>query len=171
MHNLLRKLPQQLKRLYRESLPLQQELLKELLKEAGYDGTPVVLLHPTDLDVISKLPLVAKAQLEKAGFKIDLQSMDWNTLVSRVSTKKGPVSEGGWNAFVTSWAGTDWLNPAGHIALRGNGEAGYAGWSARIRDCRKPPRNMTIENRTRRKLIDDGLDKHYITITEYRYQP
>jgi peptide/nickel transport system substrate-binding protein len=43
--------------------------------------------------------------------------------------RKGPVSEGGWSAFVTNWAGTDWLNPAGHIALRGNGEAGYAGWA------------------------------------------
>ena len=35
-----------------------------LLKEAGYDGTPVVLMRPTDLAAIAKLPLVAKQQLE-----------------------------------------------------------------------------------------------------------
>lgn len=30
---------------------------------------------------------------------------------------------------MTNWAGTDWLNPAGHIALRGNGDQGFAGWA------------------------------------------
>ena len=34
-------------------------------------------------------PPVAKPQLEKAGFKVDLQSMDWQTLVAR-RTKKDP---------------------------------------------------------------------------------
>ncbi len=50
---------------------------KELLKEAGYDGTPVVLLQSTDLQVLTNLAPVAKAQLEAAGFKVDLQSSDW----------------------------------------------------------------------------------------------
>ena len=48
---------------------------KELLKEAGYDGTPVVLLQSTDLQVLTNLAPVAKAQLEAAGFKVDMQSM------------------------------------------------------------------------------------------------
>ena len=55
---------------------------KELLKEAGYDGTPVVLMQSTDLAVLTNLAPVAKAQLEAAGFKVDLQSMDWQTLVA-----------------------------------------------------------------------------------------
>ena len=42
---------------------------------------------------------------------------------------KGPVEQGGWSCFVTGWSGLDWANPAGHIALRGNGEAGWPGWS------------------------------------------
>src|ERR1700712_1904118 len=50
----------------------------EMLKEAGYNGTPVVLMRPTDLPSIAKLPLVAKQQLEAAGFKVDMQQMDWN---------------------------------------------------------------------------------------------
>ena len=37
---------------------------KELLKEAGYDGTPVVLMQSTDLPVLTNLAPVAKAQLE-----------------------------------------------------------------------------------------------------------
>ena len=54
---------------------------KQLLKEAGYDGTPIVLLQSTDLQVLTNLAPVAKAQLEAAGFKVDMQSSDWQTVV------------------------------------------------------------------------------------------
>ena len=82
----------------------------KLLKEAGYDGTPVVLMQSTDLQVLTNLAPVAKAQLEKAGFKVDMQSMDWQTLVAR-RAKKEPIASGGWNAFLTSWVAADILNP------------------------------------------------------------
>ncbi len=60
---------------------------RELLKEAGYDGTPVVLMHSTDLAVLTNLAPVAKSLMEKVGFKVDMQSMDWQTLVARRSKK------------------------------------------------------------------------------------
>ncbi|MBX3500568.1 MAG: ABC transporter substrate-binding protein [Alphaproteobacteria bacterium] len=82
----------------------------QLLKDAGYDGTPVVLMQSTDLQVLTNLAPVAKAQLERAGFKVDMQSMDWQTLVAR-RTKKDPPNAGGWNAFLTSWVAADILNP------------------------------------------------------------
>ena len=37
-----------------------------LLKEAGYDGTPIVLMHSTDLQVLTNLAPVAKSLMEKA---------------------------------------------------------------------------------------------------------
>ena len=101
---------------------------RELLKEAGYDGTPVVLLQPSDLDVIKQLPIVAKAQLERAGFKVEVQSMDWTTMVNRLVTKKGPVSEGGWNAFGTSWTQVDILDPLMTPYLAANCDKARAGW-------------------------------------------
>jgi peptide/nickel transport system substrate-binding protein len=81
-----------------------------LLKEAGYDGTPIVLMHSTDLAVLANLAPVAKSLLEKAGFKVDMQSMDWQTLVAR-RAKKDPPTAGGWHAFLTSWVAGDILNP------------------------------------------------------------
>jgi peptide/nickel transport system substrate-binding protein len=81
-----------------------------LLKEAGYDGTPIVLMHSTDLQVLTNLAPVAKSLMEKAGFKVDMQSMDWQTLVSRRSKKDAP-SAGGWHAFLTSWVSVDITNP------------------------------------------------------------
>ena len=83
---------------------------KELLKEAGYDGTPVVLMQSTDLAVLTNLAPVAKAQMERAGLKVEVQSMDWQTVVAR-RTKRDPPDKGGWNAFLTSWVAADILNP------------------------------------------------------------
>ena len=86
------------------------EKSKALLKEAGYDGTPVVLMQSTDLAVLTNLAPVAKNLLEKGGFKVDMQAMDWQTLVSR-RAKKDPPDKGGWNAFLTAWVAADILNP------------------------------------------------------------
>jgi peptide/nickel transport system substrate-binding protein len=98
-----------------------------LLKEAGYDGTPVVILRPSDLAVLANLAPVAKDQLERAGFKVDVQSMDWQTVLGRVP-KTGPVSEGGWNAFLTAWAQVDILNPAMMPYLAANCDKARPGW-------------------------------------------
>ena len=84
---------------------------REMLKEAGYDGMVIVMPQPTDLNVIKQLPIVAKAQLERAGFKVEVQATDWTTMVNRLVTKKGPPSEGGWNSFATSWTQVDILDP------------------------------------------------------------
>lgn len=83
---------------------------RELLQEAKYDGTPVVLMHSTDLQVLTNLAPVAKSLMEKAGFKVDMQSMDWQTVVARRAKKEAPEA-GGWNAFLTSWVAGDLLNP------------------------------------------------------------
>ena len=42
---------------------------QELLKDAGYDGTPIVLMQSTDIDVLTNLAPIAKSLMEKAGFK------------------------------------------------------------------------------------------------------
>lgn len=93
-----------------------------MLKEAGYDGTPVVLLRPTDVPGITKLPLVAKQQLEAAGFKVDLQQMDWGSLLAR-RTKKNA-----WSAYMSWWAAVDVSNPLVAATANATGEKGWAGW-------------------------------------------
>ena len=67
-------------------------------------------MQSTDLQVLTNLAPVAKQQMERAGFKVDMQSMDWQTLVGR-RVKKDPPSQGGWHAFLTSWVAADILNP------------------------------------------------------------
>jgi peptide/nickel transport system substrate-binding protein len=98
-----------------------------LLKEAGYDGTPIVLMHSTDLAVLNNLAPVAKSLLEKGGFKVDMQSMDWQTLVAR-RAKKDPPTAGGWHAFLTSWVSADILNPVMMGFLNASCEKAMFGW-------------------------------------------
>jgi peptide/nickel transport system substrate-binding protein len=101
---------------------------RELLKEANYDGTPVVLLHSTDLQVLTNLAPVAKSLMEKAGFKVDMQSMDWQTVVAR-RVKKDPPSAGGWNAMLTSWVSVDILNPVMTGFMNSSCDKASFGWS------------------------------------------
>ena len=56
---------------------------RKLLKDAGYAGTPVRWITTKEYDYMYKHALVAKQQLEAVGFKIDLQVVDWATLVQR----------------------------------------------------------------------------------------
>ena len=100
---------------------------RELLKEAGYDGTPVVLLHQTDIAGHSNLATVAKPQLEAAGFKVDLQAMDWQTLVAR-RNKKDPPDKGGWSAFFTSWGSPDVMNPVSAAYINASCDKATFGW-------------------------------------------
>lgn len=107
----------------------QFEAAKKLLKEAGYDGKPVVIMLPSDSPALNKLPLVYGELLKQAGFNVDVQQMDWASLVTR-RAKKDPADKGGWNVFVTYWGGVDASSPLTHTALTGNGDAGFFGWPA-----------------------------------------
>ena len=82
---------------------------KEILKQEGYDGTPVVLLFATDTNTGRLTPIV-KALLERGGFAVDMQAMDWQTVLSR-RARKEPLNAGGWSGFMTSWVSADLLNP------------------------------------------------------------
>jgi peptide/nickel transport system substrate-binding protein len=56
---------------------------QKLLKDAGYAGQPVRWITTKEYEWMYKNALVAKQQLEETGFKIDLQVVDWATLVQR----------------------------------------------------------------------------------------
>jgi peptide/nickel transport system substrate-binding protein len=100
---------------------------QQLLKDSGYDGAPIVVLQPTDLLTIAKLPVVATQLLRQAGFKVDMQAMDWQTLLAR-RAKKDPPGKGGWNIFLTVWANVDGLNPITMNAVNTACEKAWFGW-------------------------------------------
>ncbi|KPQ08682.1 MAG: peptide/nickel transport system substrate-binding protein [Saliniramus fredricksonii] len=101
---------------------------RDLLEEAGYDGTPLVIMHPTDVVTLRTQPVVATQLLRDAGFEVDLQAMDWQTLVGRRASQAAP-DDGGWNMFFTNWVGADVFNPLVNNMVNGRGaEGGWFGW-------------------------------------------
>lgn len=103
------------------------EKAKALLKEAGYDGKPIVVMHPTDTVMTTHQPVVATELLRAVGFKVDLQPMDWQTLVARRASQK-PIAEGGWNMFFTNWVIPEVWNPVVNPMINGRGKKGFFGW-------------------------------------------
>jgi peptide/nickel transport system substrate-binding protein len=103
---------------------------QDLLKASGYDGTPIVIMKPTDLASIQKLPDVAAQLLRQAGFKVDLQAMDWQTLVGRRAKKDAP-SQGGWHMFLTAWQAFDVWSPIANPTMDTRGEQStWFGWAS-----------------------------------------
>jgi peptide/nickel transport system substrate-binding protein len=100
---------------------------KALLEEAGYDGTPVVLMQPTDVVTLTAQPVVAAQQLREAGFNVDMQAMDWQTLVTRRASQAAP-SEGGWNIFFTNWMVPEISSPLINPMVNGRGDDAWFGW-------------------------------------------
>jgi peptide/nickel transport system substrate-binding protein len=100
---------------------------KELVKAAGYNGEKVVVLSPGDYPRIQALADVAGDMLTKCGLNVDMQVMDWGTVISRRASK-APPDQGGWSVFFTTLTGNDMSNPASDPAMRGNGQGAWFGW-------------------------------------------
>ncbi|GGG20900.1 substrate-binding protein [Caldovatus sediminis] len=107
--------------------PRDLEAARRMLREAGYRGERVVMLSATDLPVLQSLAEVAADLMRRVGFNVDLQAMDWGTHIQR-RTNRGPVDQGGWSAFCTTWEGLDVSVPGSHQPIRGHGAAAWAGW-------------------------------------------
>ena len=80
-----------------------KEKARALLKQSGYKDESIVLMNPTDQPQITIFAQLAAQQLKEVGFNVDMQSMDWATLVSRRSVKDSPTANrSGWHIFITT---------------------------------------------------------------------
>lgn len=100
---------------------------KALLKEAGYDGTAITVLHPTDQKLQDDWCTVLVQSLRRAGFTVDDKVMDLATMFSRRASTK-PANDGGWHVFVTGWGGVDLMTPATNVFMTGACDKAWYGW-------------------------------------------
>jgi len=134
---------------------------KQILTEAGYDGTPIVLMQSTDLQVLTNLAPVAKAQMERAGFKVDMVSMDWQTLVAR-RVKKDPPNAGGWHAFLTSWVAADILNPVMAGFFNSSCDKAMFGWPCDATIEKYRDQFAKESDPAKQKQIVEDLQKYWV---------
>jgi peptide/nickel transport system substrate-binding protein len=104
--------------------------LKKDLAAAGYNGEKVVVLAATTIPTIWAEAQVATDMLTKIGFNIDLQALEWGSVVQRRASREA-TDKGGWNIFYTWLGGFGNISPAPNIAIRGNGTGAGAwfGWA------------------------------------------
>jgi peptide/nickel transport system substrate-binding protein len=101
---------------------------RTLLEEAGYDGEPVVIMQPVDIPLYSGLTLVTARIFGDIGMNVDLQAMDWGSVLTRRVVQR-PIGEGGWSVLQTAWSGADLLNPINHLGVHGSGpDLAWPGW-------------------------------------------
>jgi len=135
---------------------------KKLLAESGYDGTPIVIMAPGDVVTLKAQPIVAAQLLRDAGFKVDLQATDWQTVVARRASQK-PPKEGGWNMFFTNWVAADVSNPVVNASVGGRGKnGGWFGWAedAKIEELRdKYARSASLDEQ--KKIAADIQKQAY----------
>ncbi len=114
-----------------------------------------MLLQSTDLAVLTNLAPVAKTLLERGGFKVDMQSMDWQTLVAR-RAKKDPVAQGGWNIAMTAAAAVLLIDPVNNHYAEASGDRAQFGWPLdeeierlRVASSAKATRRSSCRSRSR----------------------
>ncbi len=95
--------------------------VKAALAAAGYAGERVVLMIGSDIPDISSAGQVVADVLGKVGINLDVQVVDWGTVLQRRVSRK-PISEGGYSAFVVPTPGYYIADPATAPNLRGTGE-------------------------------------------------
>jgi peptide/nickel transport system substrate-binding protein len=109
------------------TVPLDPARAKAALLDAGYNGERVVIINPADFPSIGPLGEVTADLLKKLGMNVEVQTMDWGTVVQRRTSQK-PTAEGGWNIFHTTTPSIAFANPATNYFIRGQGQQGWFGW-------------------------------------------
>ncbi|WP_207101639.1 ABC transporter substrate-binding protein [Paracoccus shandongensis] len=147
---------------------------RALLEEAGYDGTPVVLMQPTDGPTLRAQPVVAAEQLRAAGFTVDMQPMDWQTLVTRRASQAAPA-DGGWNMFFTNWEISEIANPVINVMLNGRGDQAWFGWpdDPKIEELKQ--QYIAAKTPEEQKAAAEAIQAHametvsYVPLGEYQF--
>lgn len=141
------------------------EKAKALLKEAGYKNEPVVILQPTDAPSVSPQPVVIGQALRAAGFNVQMQAMDWQTLVTRRASQAS-LAEGGWNIFATNNVMAEALDPLRAFGVAANGKQAWFGWPdvPKIEELRKEfamttdlARQKQLANDIQALVIEEGV--------------
>ena len=145
--------------------------IQSLFKEAGYKGERLVLMDPTDQPNLHMLAQVLSEHMKKVGLNVDLQAMDWSTLVSRRAIKAPPHADrGGWNIFPTAWpcaAMMDpFLNPPLDTSCDGKN---WFGWPCDAELARLRLVYIAAKNDDERRRTVEAIQRLFFDAAPYAY--
>jgi peptide/nickel transport system substrate-binding protein len=97
------------------------EAAKAALKATKYAGEPVIVMQASDLEAPRISAQVLAEKLKLAGFNVDLQVMDWATVLVRRAKKDG------WSVYGVHAGGYDLASPLTNVMVAFNC-ADFTGW-------------------------------------------
>jgi peptide/nickel transport system substrate-binding protein len=100
---------------------------RALFQAAGYDGRPVLVLHPSDHYFGNPASQLLVQWMRQAGVNAELVTSDWGGVLTRRAVKK-PPAEGGWHVFTTTATGYGFADPIGLSGHAANGDSAWFGW-------------------------------------------
>ena len=98
------------------------ERARQLLKESGYKGEPVVVFHSKTSALLNPIGLVVAAQLRRAGFNVQVESRDSATMQQR------RLQRTAWSIVPVVINGIDLKNPLANPLVAGNCFDTSPGW-------------------------------------------
>lgn len=100
---------------------------RQLLREAGYNGEPIIILHPTDVQTMNLSTLALAEELKAIGARVELQAMDFAAMAGRRANRSAP-GQGGWHIGLTFWPGLLISDPVGNTPMQASCERAWPGW-------------------------------------------
>jgi len=113
-----------------------------LVAAAKYDGTPIKILTSQQYDFHYRIALVMAENLKAAGFKVDMQVVDWSTLIQR---RNDPAL---WDIYITHSAVLP--EPTLTPPQLGDGAPGW--WSSPAKDAALAAFNAESDSKKRGAL-------------------
>ena len=159
--------------------PRSLDRARALLRDAGYTNQVIRLIGPTDILAPSAMTQVAGDMFRRLGVNLDFALTDWGTVVQRRASRE-PVERGGWSVFLTAFSSTDFMDPAGHFPLRGNGANSWPGWPTiprleELRDAWFDAPDLDAQKSIARDLQRTAMDEvpfipvgAYMSVTAHR---
>ncbi len=142
---------------------------KKLLADSGYNGEKIVLLDPADQPEIHMIALLAADALRQIGANVDLQTMDWSTVITRRNTREAPAKNpAGWDLAFTLWGGFSLASPLNNTPLdsRCDGKNLY-GWPCDEEIERLRTAFFDATDDTARKKLTEQLQARYYETVPY----
>jgi peptide/nickel transport system substrate-binding protein len=142
---------------------------KQLFKEAGYSGEPVVILKPSDQQLIGAIAEVTADLLRQAGVAVDVQTSDWGTITTRRTRKDkpGPGSPG-WNIFVTWWIGLPMSDPLTSTPIVATCDGkNWFGWACDDEMERRRAAYLTAETDAEKRQAAEAIQQRFYEFLPY----
>ncbi len=159
--------------------PRSVERARALLREAGYTSQQMRLIGPTDILAPAAMTQVGADLVRRLGMNADIVITDWGTTVQR-RTSREPVERGGWSMLFTAFSSFDFVDPAAHFPLRGNGTGAWPGWPSiprleELRDAWFVAPDLPAQQAIAREMQTVAMDEvpyipvgSYLSITAHR---